>query len=317
MRTVRDGDAAGPLSPSVAAVGVFDGLHRGHQAVIAQLRSLAERYGAPATVVTFDPLPAAILTPDAAPRLLATLDQRLEGLEALGVDQVRLLTFDDALARESATAFVERVLVGELGVRCVVVGEDFRFGHDRQGSVALLRECGERLGFDVAPAPLAGDGERWSSTSVRRALERGDLAGARAILGHAFTLRGSVVHGDQRGTELGFPTANLALGPYQQLPEDGVYAGAARVGERWLAAAVSVGTRPHFYDRGELLVEVYLLDFEGDLYAATLDVAFLARLREQRVFASDEELGERIERDVAETRAVFGKLSPLDLELLG
>ena len=170
--------------------------------------------------------------------------------------------------------------------------------------MALLRECGERFGFDVAPAPLAGDGERWSSTSVRRALATGDLEAARAILGHAFTLRGAVVHGDQRGAALGFPTANLALGRYQQLPEDGVYAGAARVGERWWPAAVSVGTRPHFYDQGELLVEVYVLDFVGDLYAATLDVAFLARLRGQWVFASDGELVERIERDVAETRRI-------------
>lgn len=316
MRIVRDGDGAA-ASPSVVAVGVFDGLHRGHQAVIAQLRELAARYDAPSCVVTFDPLPAIVLAPEAAPRVLATLDQRLEGLAALGVDQVRVVTFDDDLARESAREFVDRVLVRELEVRCVVVGEDFRFGHDREGSVALLREIGAGVPFDVVPAPLAGDGTRWSSTGVREALARGDLEDARRILGRPFALRGTVAHGDQRGTALGFPTANLSLQGFQQLPAEGVYAGAARVEGRWWAAAISVGTRPHFYDQGELLVEVYLVDFRGDLYATQLDVAFLARLRDQQVFASDEELTARIARDVSETLEIFEKFRPADVELLG
>lgn len=316
MRIVRDGDAAGPLTPSVAAVGVFDGLHRGHQALIAQLREIASRDGLPSTVVTFDPLPALVLAPAAAPRVLATLDQRLEGLAALGVDQTRVLTFDAALARESARDFVARVLVGELGVRCVVVGEDFRFGHDREGSVELLREVGARRGFDVAPAPLAGDGERWSSTAVRRALEDGDLGRARDVLGRPFTLRGRVVHGDQRGRALGFPTANLALDPVQQLPAEGVYAGVARVGEGWFPAAISVGTRPHYYDDGELLVEAYLVDFAGDLYATSLDVAFLSRLRGQSAFASEDDLRRQIDSDVSETLGISKNFSPDDVRLL-
>ncbi|HEY5266365.1 MAG TPA: bifunctional riboflavin kinase/FAD synthetase [Acidimicrobiales bacterium] len=317
MIIVRDHDTnATSLEKSVVAIGVFDGLHRGHQEVIARLVTLAKDYGTLATVVTFDPSPAMFFAPTKAPRLVATLGQRLEGLEALGVDQVVVLTFDATLANESARDFIQRVLVGQLRTRGVVVGEDFHFGHQRQGNVALLEEVGAESGFSVHPAPLFGDAERWSSTLVRKALGQGDLAVARAILGRPFTLRGDVVHGDERGATLGFRTANLRLPVVQQLPAEGVYAGATYIDDEWWPAAISVGTRPQFYESGELLVEVHVLGFEGNLYDSSLDVVFLKRLRAQATFDDGAALGTQIGRDVAETLQIFENLSPEDKQLL-
>lgn len=315
MLTLFDGQR-GARRPSVVAIGVFDGLHRGHQFVLQELAGLAAHYDAAATVVTFDPSPAFVLAPDRAPAMLATLTQRLEGFALLGVDQTRVLTFDAHLASESASEFVTRVLVEELGACCVVVGEDFHFGHDRQGSVALLGEIGRERGFDVVGLTLDGAPERWSSTSVRRALGRGDLDEARRVLGRWFGLRGTVVHGDERGASLGFRTANLALAAHQQLPEEGVYAGATEIDGTWWPAAVSIGTRPQFYDEGELLVEVHVLDFTGDLYDHDLDVVFLSRLRAQATFDSVEALTSQIERDVTQTREIVEGFTPRDAQLL-
>jgi riboflavin kinase/FMN adenylyltransferase len=315
MNIVRDGTTAS-REQSVVAIGVFDGLHRGHQAVIARLVALAKEYGTLATVVTFDPSPAMFFAPTKAPRLVATLDQRLEGLEALGVDQVLVLTFDATLANESARDFIQRVLVDQLRTRAVVVGEDFHFGHDRQGNVALLEEVGARDGFSVHPAPLFGDEARWSSTLVRQALARGDLEVARAILGHPFTLRGDVVHGDERGATLGFRTANLALGMYQQLPAEGVYAGATAIEGKLWPAVISIGTRPQFYENGELLVEVHVPGFDANLYDSRLDVVFLARLRGQSTFDDESALSEQIGRDVAQTLQIFEDLSSEERQLL-
>jgi riboflavin kinase/FMN adenylyltransferase len=318
VRVLRDGDMNdAPAAPSVVAMGVFDGLHRGHQAVIRELVELAATYRALATVVTFDPSPAMVLAPQQAPRLIATLDQRLEGLAELGVEQVRVLTFDDELAQVSARDFINRVLVLELSARCVVVGEDFHFGHNREGTVALLQEVGTERGFDVVAAPLYGEGERWSSTLVRAAIDAGNVEGARDLLGHPFTLRGSVVHGDARGEELGFPTANLAVSDAQALPGEGVYAGTAYLDERWWPAAISVGTRPQFYRNGELLVEVYVLGFTGNLYGFNLDVAFFERLRDQQTFSSVRKLTAQIERDVVATKRIFAELSDSGQKLLG
>jgi riboflavin kinase / FMN adenylyltransferase len=313
---LRDDETPSSSAPSVVALGVFDGLHLGHQAVIELVVSLAAMYDALATVVTFDPSPAMVLAPTKAPRLLATIEQRLEGLAALGVQQVRVLTFTKELSLETAEEFIDRVLVRELHARCVVVGEDFHFGHDREGTVDLLRTLGPAKGFDVVAAPLFGEGERWSSTSVRRSLEEGDLASAMRVLGRSFSLRGVVVHGDQRGEELGFPTANLALAPSQALPAEGVYAGAARIEDKWWPAAISLGTRPQFYENGELLVEVHAIGYEGDLYGQTLDVVFLKRLRSQETFADVEQLTAQIGSDVVKTRHIFDELPSAGFQLL-
>lgn len=318
MIVVRDPDAGVDGTPSVVTIGVFDGLHRGHQRVIDQVAERAHAHGALASVVTFDPHPAEVLDPEHAPRLLGTLDQRLEGLAALGVDRVRVLGFDRRLAHEHATHFIERVLVGELGALDVVVGEDFRFGQSREGDVDLLAREGERWGFTVSPSILFGDGQRWSSTAVRAALTDGDVERAGAILGRPFVLRGVVTHGDARGTDMGFPTANVALSARQQLPAAGIYAGAVRLPDaRWWPAAISVGTRPQFYEAGELLVEVHVVGYGGDLYDAVLDVAFLGRLRDEQVFGSVDALVAQIERDVVASVGFFAKFSPEASVLLG
>jgi riboflavin kinase / FMN adenylyltransferase len=304
MNVLYDGDVTSK-EPSVVAIGVFDGLHRGHQAVLAQLLELARRYDALATVVTFDPSPARVLAPDRAPRQLATIEQRLKGLQALGVEQVRVLTFSQELASESARDFIDRVLVGDLSARCVIVGEDFHFGHNREGTLDLLREVGAVRGFDVVAAPTHGDGTRWSSSAVRRALESGDVGEARRILGRPFVLHGVVEHGDNRGEALGFPTANVSVTHEQALPAEGVYAGTIFLGDEWWPAAISVGTRPQFYEDGALLVEVHVVGFAGQLYGRALDVAFLTRLRDQTTFSSVEELVAQIGRDVAKTQQIF------------
>ncbi|HSN03091.1 MAG TPA: bifunctional riboflavin kinase/FAD synthetase [Acidimicrobiales bacterium] len=318
MIVVHDADARIDETPSVVTIGVFDGLHRGHQRVIDQVIERARAHGALASVVTFDPHPAAVLDPEHAPLLLGTLDQRLEGLEALGIDRVRILDFDHRASHEHAEQFVERVLVGELGALDVVVGQDFRFGEGRAGDVELLAREGERWGFSVAASVLFGDGQRWSSTAVRRALAEGDVERAGVILGRAFVLRGEVIHGDARGSDLGFPTANVAAVARQQLPLTGIYAGAARLPDgRWWPAAISVGTRPQFYDDGALLVEVHVVGYGGDLYGASLDVAFLSRLRGEEVFADVAALVAQIERDVVASVGVFASFSPTASALLG
>ncbi|HEV7958603.1 MAG TPA: bifunctional riboflavin kinase/FAD synthetase [Acidimicrobiales bacterium] len=312
----RDGEPNTSSERSVAAIGVFDGLHRGHQAVIAQLLELARSYDALATVVTFDPPPASVLAPDRAPHLLGTIEQRLEGLDELRIEQVRVLTFSTELAKETAAEFIDRVLVKDLHACCVIVGDDFHFGHNREGTVATLRAAGERDGFDVVVAPTHGDGDRWSSTSVRRALADGDLERAESILGRHFVLRGVVAHGDDRGKELGFPTANLELAEDQALPAEGVYAGAVTLeGVEW-PAAISIGRRPQFYDDGKLLVEVYVVGFDGNLYGRALDVVFLGRLRAQTSFANEAELSEQIGRDAAATQQSFDSYSKNRTELL-
>lgn len=316
MRTLRDGEESTAWEPCVVAIGVFDGLHRGHQALLARVVELAGVLGASPSVVTFDPIPIQVLKPSVEPRMVATLDQRVEGLASLGIEQVRIVTFNESFARRSAGDFIERILVGELRSRGVVVGEDFHFGQNREGSVGLLRARGEQFGFGVEAVALVGDEERFSSTRVRRALEHGDLATARAVLGRPFTLRGVVAGGDRRGTELGFPTANLAVSPLQQLPAEGVYAGATRLSGSWWPAAISVGTRPQFYDSGELLVEVHVLDFAGDLYDSTLDVVFLERLRAQATFPDSASLAAQIGRDVGQTRASFEIFTQREAELL-
>jgi riboflavin kinase/FMN adenylyltransferase len=316
MIVVRDGEPS-PFSdrPSRVAIGVFDGLHLGHQKVIETLLTLDGATEVP-TVVTFDPHPALVLAPERAPRLLQTLDQRLEGLEALGVEQVRLLTFGPELAKLSAEEFVRRVLIEELHAVEVLVGKDFRFGHDRQGDVGTLRREGSASGFGVYEAPTYG-APRWSSTSVRDSLDRGDLDTANAVLGRPFVLRGDVEHGDARGGVLGFPTANLALMTHQAIPQTGIYAGAARtIDGAWHAAAISIGTRPQFYDDGPLLVEVHLPDFSGDLYDQRLDVAFLARLRGEMAFEDVDALVAQIGVDVEDSREIFKKFSPRESLLL-
>ena len=318
MRVLYDSEPRGDDRGSSVAIGVFDGVHRGHQAIIARAREKAKELGVVSAVVTFDPHPASILAPEKAPLAIETIEQRIERFSYLGVDEVRILSFTKEVAREEAEDFVKRVLVSDLGARHVVVGEDFRFGHERMGDARRLAQWGTAYGFSLDAVALVGDGERFSSSSVRQSLVKGDLAQARAVLGHAVVLRGLVRHGDARGgAELGYPTAYLSLSPHQALAELGIYAGAAQLEDgRSFPAAISVGKRPQFYDDGDVLVEAYLKGFSGDLYGQTLDLVFLERLRGEAKFSSTQALIDQMGLDVAKTVEIFDTFPKDSQELL-
>lgn len=290
---------------AAVAIGNFDGVHRGHQAVLALARREAEALGAPFGVVTFEPHPRAFFDPACPPFRLMSADARARKLAELGVEQLYELPFDAALAGLSAEAFVRDVLAGALGVRALVAGEDFHFGRGRAGDLGLLRRLGPEAGFAVVAAPLLAEaGDEVSSTALRAALAAGRPDEFARLAGHWHRIEGVVEHGDARGRELGFPTANLALGDLLR-PRHGVYAALADVLDgphrgRW-PAAVNVGDRPTF--GGETVnLEAYLLDFEGDLYGATLSVALVSWLRPELRFESVEDLIAAMRQDVAETR---------------
>ena len=305
-----------PDAPAGRAVtiGAFDGVHLGHQAVLQLVNDLARARALSSTVLTFDRHPAEVVRPGSAPKLLTTLDQKLELLEATGaVDECVVITFDEARSKEPAEQFVEELLAGILRARLVVVGADFHFGYRRHGDVPLLQRMGAELGFEtiglglVAPrdgASVGDDGTPYSSTRVRTLRASGDVEAAAAILGRPHEVRGVVEHGDERGRTLGFPTANVAVPERVCLPADGVYAGTfigADGVER--AAALSIGRRPTFYaDAGMLLLEAYLLDFDGDLYGQNVRVRFTTHLRRQERFDSVDELVAQMQRDVEAVR---------------
>ncbi len=291
---------------SALTIGAFDGVHRGHQAVLAETHRLADDAGLPTVVVTFDRHPASVVRPDSAPLLLTDVEQKFEILEATGlVDWAVLVTFDAARAAEEATDFVGRLLVGTLGARLVVVGEDFHFGRGRRGNVALLRALGADLGFDVVGLGLVGvETGPVSSTAVRRLVATGDVEGAQVLLGRTYEVRGTVVDGDHRGRELGYPTANVAVPPEILLPGDGIYAGWYIDGDGCeRAAAISVGRRLTFHDAAESpVLEAHLLDFEGDLYGRAAGVRFVSRLRGEERFESADALVSQMALDVEATR---------------
>ena len=294
------------------AIGVFDGVHLGHQHVLAEARRLAAERRALSAVVTFDRHPAAVVRPESAPKLLTDLDQRLELLAGLGMDLTYVVCFDEARSKESAEDFIETVLVACLAAKAVVVGADFHFGHERRGNVALLREAGRTAGFEVDGIELLASKEEGvtaiSSTAIRAALAAGDLASANRMLGRPHEVRGVVDRGDGRGRELGFPTANIAVPPEICLPADGIYAGwHVRPDGSTHPAAINLGRRPTFYeDARTSLLETHLLDFEGDVYDEPARVRFVARLRDEVRFDSVEELVRQMATDVDETRAVLG-----------
>ena len=303
-----------PTSPgSVVTIGAYDGVHRGHRQIIAEVCRIAGERGLRSAVVTFDRHPASVVRPESAPLLLTDLDQKLEQLSTTGVDTTVVVPFDDARALETAEDFVTEVLIDCLGVKVVVVGEDFHFGYQRLGNVALLRSMGEEHGFEVLGLSLVGldgmparDHEQVSSTFIRRALARGDLRRANAMLGRPYEVRGKVDRGDRRGRELGFPTANVRVDRSVLLPEDGVFAGwFERADGSVHAAAISLGTRPHFYDDGDRLLEAYLLDFDGDLYGEPVRVCVVELLRPQQVFAGLDDLVEQLHRDVDAARTAL------------
>lgn len=299
-----------PSGGTAATIGAFDGVHLGHQALLRLVRQEASARKLRTALVTFDRHPAQVVRPASAPKLLTTLDQKLDLLAATGlVDHTLVLTFDDDRRRESAEEFVGEVLVDCLGARLVVVGADFHFGNQRRGNVALLEAMGSECGFEVVGLPLveAGNGPVYSSTVIRRLLVEGDVEAAAGLLGRPHEVRGVVGEGDRRGRELGFPTANVAVPEEICLPADGIYAGTFR-GSDGLdrPAAINLGRRPTFYAEGHRLLEAYLLDFQGDLYGQQAAVRFVARVRDELRFDSVDALIEAMHRDVDAVRAVLG-----------
>ena len=316
MELVRDVGACAPAGAgSVVTIGAYDGVHLGHQVVIAEVRRRAEELGISSAVVTFDRHPASVVRPESAPRLLTDLDQKLELLAGTGIDRCLVVAFDEARSKEPAEDFVHEVLVGCVAAKVVIVGDDFHFGHQRRGNVDLLRSMGTDLGFEVEGLALvdaagrpASDRDRASSTAIRHALVEGDLASATTMLGRPYEVRGIVAHGDERGRDLGFPTANVSVPGDILLPADGIYAGWVERadGSTW-PAALSLGRRPTFYAEAHAsLLEAHLLDFDDDLYGEAVKVRFVERLRGEVRFDSAEELIEQIRRDCDHARTILG-----------
>jgi riboflavin kinase / FMN adenylyltransferase len=332
-----DGLAAVPSDhgPSVVTVGMFDGVHRGHRALLDRVTAEAAARGLPAGAVTFDRHPLEVLRPEARPPLLTTLDRKVALLGAAGMDFVLVLPFTEELSQVTAQAFAAEVLMDGVGARAIVVGENFRFGHKAAGDPALLAELGRPRGVEVVAVPLHTDGgEAVSSTRVRAELARGDVRAAAASLGRAYAVEGVVVRGDGRGRrQLGIPTANLEVAGDLALPANGVYAGhlgeepegpgrgsprdpglPQSVGARGGSpggragpprpAATSVGVNPQFHTSG-LRVEAHVLDFDGDLLGAHVWVSFEHRLRDEAAFASVEDLVAQIHQDIRQARRLL------------
>jgi riboflavin kinase / FMN adenylyltransferase len=304
-------DPAAPppgLTGAVAAIGNFDGIHRGHLAVIEQAKALAKNLNAPCAVLTFEPHPADFFRGPNTIFRLTPREAKAKVLERLGIDGMVIVTFDKVLASQSAEAFVTEVLIRRLGVRAIVAGYDFHFGAGRTGTPGSLREAGKRHGFavEIVERVLAGVGsaeELASSTAARAALEVGDVARAARLLGHPFVIMGKVIEGDKRGRTLGFPTANLLPDPSCRLGH-GVYAVRVVVGDKTYDGVASYGRRPTF-DNGRALLEAYLFDFSGDLYGETIEVLFIEWIRAEEKFDSAAALVAQMKQDEARARAIL------------
>lgn len=301
--------------PCVVTLGNFDGVHRGHQAVLATVVEIARSQGATSVAVTFDPHPLAVLRPDQAPAGITDLEHRLELMAATGLDATLVLEFTREFAQLTPDEFVKQVFVDALGAAVLVVGKDTRFGVRNSGDVQTLRELGQAHGFEVRTLEDVGDGARWSSSQVRASIASGDVAAAAEVLGRPHRVSGVVVHGEHRGRELGFPTANLSQDSAGTIPLDGVYAGwlvrleGAVAGDR-LPAAISVGLNPTFADVTRT-VEAYVLDrTDLELYGERVAIEFVQRLRSNDKFDSIEALLVQMSADVERSRAVLGVATP-------
>ncbi len=294
----------------VVTIGVFDGVHRGHQQIIERAVARAREAGVPSVVLTFDPHPMEVVRPGHHPPMLTGPRLKAELLEGLGVDVMCVLPFTQAFSRLTADEFVHEVLVERLHVSAVVVGDNFRYGHKGTGDVSALAADGRRFGFTVEGISLQGSADTtWSSTYVRSCVDAGDMAGAAAALGRDHRIDGVVVRGDQRGREIGYPTANLEPLPWSAVPADGVYAGRlVRTNGTQLPAAISIGTNPTFAGR-ERRVEAFVVDAEPglDLYGEHVGLTFAARLRDTLRFDGVEPLVEQMGHDVERTRELVGR----------
>jgi riboflavin kinase / FMN adenylyltransferase len=297
---------AGPLRGAVLAIGNFDGVHRGHRAVIAAAQKRAQALGRKTAALTFTPHPRLFLRPQDTLFQLSSERDKLRLLAATGLDGAFVMTFDGALAGTSAEDFIARILVGRLGIGGAAIGFDFHFGKNRAGSPAFLAEQGAKLGFavDIVP-PLEDEGRPVSSGSIRTALAQGEVVEAAELLGAPWFASGAVIHGDKRGRELGFPTANVRLDPACGL-KHGIYAVRVAVGGKRHDGVASFGVRPMF-DNGGPLLEANLFDFAGDLYGQAIDVAFIGWIRPEQKFVSIEALKQAMDADAAHARDALAR----------
>ena len=293
-----------PLGPSVVTLGNFDGVHLGHRELFRKLVKKSRQLNCRSIVYTFDPHPLKLLAPDRAPLLLNTPTEKQRLISASHVDLLTEAPFTRELAGMSPEQFVDQVLIDRLQVQALLVGYDYAFGRGRQGNVSFLRACGKEKGFSVdVLQPVGADGVPYSSTRIRNLLAAGDVAGVIALLGRNYNFDGKVVPGEQRGRELGFPTANLLVDK-EQLPAPGVYAVKVRYGQQEYAGVVNLGQRPTF-GGGEPTIEVHLLDFSGRLYDENLRVYFVDRLRGEQKFSGADQLAEAIAADVVRARQIL------------
>ena len=296
------------LRHPAVTIGNFDGVHLGHREIFRRVRELARAQGGVSVVVTFSPHPLQVVSPGTGLKLITTSEEKRKLIEESGIDYLLEIPFDRAFAATPAREFVERVLVGAIGIESLVIGYDYAFGRGREGNVNLLRELGERYSFRVEVLePIAGGGVVYSSTAVRNMVQEGDVKGVVSVLGRHYEVTGTVVHGHRRGHDLGFPTANLETAK-ELIPAPGVYAVKVRVGEQYLDGACNIGYNPTFGNES-ISLEVHLLDFDGDIYGRRVTLVFIERLRGEMRFNGVEELKEAIAADVARCRSILKEFS--------
>ncbi|SOZ55589.1 bifunctional: flavokinase; FAD synthetase [Cupriavidus taiwanensis] len=298
-------------APCALTIGNFDGVHRGHQSLLARARAAADARGLPLCVMTFEPHPREFFTPDKAPTRIALLRDKLESLRRNGVDRVVVEHFNAHFAGQSPQEFVENVLWHGLHTRWLLVGDDFRFGARRAGDFAYLQEAGRRYGFDVEQMGSVSEGGiRISSSAVRQALADGDLEHARRLLGHGYAISGHVIHGRKLGRDLGFPTLNLRIS-HKRPAVSGIFVVQVHgIADHPLPGVASIGVRPTIEDAGRVLLEVHLFDFNESLYGKLVRVEFMKKLRDEARFDSLDELTAAIAKDSADARAFFGLTAP-------
>jgi len=290
--------------PVVVTIGVFDGVHAGHRQVLGIAKSIATSIHGTLTAATFDPPPKAFLHPDSFTGLLTLPKRRATLLMENGVDNVETLKFTDTMAHMSSEEFVEDILIGALNAQVVIVGRNFRFGHGASGTVETLQGMAKKFGFEVRIVDLVGDANAWSSTRIRNAILKGHIEGANGLLGRPHRVSGEVVHGDHRGREIGYPTANLDVQGGLLIPADGVYSGLLWIDGIAHKSAISVGTNPTFNDVTNRRVEAYVIGETGlDLYGKVVDLDFVSHIREMESFAGIPELLEAMDRDVLKAQA--------------
>jgi riboflavin kinase/FMN adenylyltransferase len=305
MRLFHGTDNAGIHRPTVLTLGVFDGLHLGHQLIMQTVVERARAAGAVPTVITFDPHPRAVLHPESAPPLLQTFDQKIEAFGVLGIEQTIVVRFTKEFSSIRAADFLSDVLVDRLHAKEVYLGKGFAFGHEREGNIDLLKRVGAELGFVAGEVPeVKLRGARVSSSKIRGLLAAGQVNLARRMLGRPYGVEGRVERGAERGHKLGFPTANLH--PHNRvIPRNGVYVTGTLIDNQWRRSVTNVGLRPTFGDAVEPSVETFVLNWDGDLYGDVIRVRFLYRLRDERKFNSIDELKTQITRDVDRANSYF------------